>query len=157
MRCGQWNQVFALSLPYPLLAGVRAKQVLRVLTDKLLTPVGLRSLDEANDEYKAYYTGDIWKRDGSYHQGTVWSFLMGPYIDALFYVNGSESYGPASLLINNFLKHLDEAGIGTVSEIFDGAFPHKPKGCIAQAWGVGEVLRVIDEHKLRNESESKSF
>jgi len=147
------NQVFALSLPYPLLAGTRAKAVLTVITENLLTPFGLRSLDQANEQYKPHYVGDIWKRDGSYHQGTVWSFLLGPYVDASFYVNGVQARGPASLFIKTFLNHLNEAGVGTVSEIFDGAYPHMPKGCIAQAWGVGEVLRVIAEHDLIVKSE----
>ncbi len=142
------NQIYALSLPYPLLAGARAKSVLSVVTENLLTPRGLRSLNERNPQYKAHYTGDIFKRDGSYHQGTVWSFLLGPYIDASFYVNNEEAREPASLLIKSFLNHLDEAGVGSVSEIFEGAYPHAPKGCIAQAWGVGEVLRVILQYKL---------
>ncbi|MEJ7644160.1 MAG: amylo-alpha-1,6-glucosidase [Chryseolinea sp.] len=142
------NQLYALSLSYPLLAGYRAKCLLQIITQNLLTPRGPRSLNEGNEQYQPHYVGDIWKRDGSYHQGTVWSFLLGPYVDALFYVDEEAARDPAIRLIKEFLNHLDEAGIGTISEIFDGAYPHAPRGCISQAWGVGEVLRVIVEHSL---------
>jgi predicted glycogen debranching enzyme len=142
------NQIFALSLPFPLITGDRAKKVLQVVTDNLLTPRGLRSLASFHEEYRPAYGGNIWLRDGSYHQGTVWSYLLGPYVDALFYVKGEKAQPEAMRVIKKFLEHLDEAGVGTVSEIFDADPPHRPRGCIAQAWGVGEVLRVILKYNI---------
>jgi predicted glycogen debranching enzyme len=142
------NQIFALSLPYPVLSGDHAKKVLQSVTDNLLTPRGLRSLASFHEEYRPAYGGTVWMRDGCYHQGTVWSYLLGPYVDALFYVKGEKAKSDAFQVIKKFLDHLDEAGAGTVSEIFDADPPHIPRGCIAQAWGVGEVLRVILKYKL---------
>lgn len=142
------NQVFALSLPFPLLSGDRAKKILQTVTDNLLTPRGLRSLAGFHKEYRPAYGGDVWMRDGCYHQGTVWSYLLGPYIDALFYVKGEKGKPEAVRLVKKFLEHLDEAGVGTVSEIFDADPPHTARGCIAQAWGVGEILRVIVKYDL---------
>lgn len=142
------NQVFALSLPFPLISNDRAKKVLQSVTDNLLTPRGLRSLAGSHKEYRPAYGGDVWMRDGCYHQGTVWSYLLGPYIDALFYVKGEKAKNEATRIVKKFLEHLDEAGVGTVSEIFDADAPHVPRGCIAQAWGVGEVLRVILRYRL---------
>ena len=142
------NQLYALSLSFPLLSGDRAKKVLQTITDNLLTSRGLRSLAGFHKEFRPTYGGDIWMRDGCYHQGTVWSFLLGPYVDALFYVKGEKGRTDALRLVKRFLDHLDEAGIGTVSEIFDADPPHTPRGCIAQAWGVGEVLRVILKYNI---------
>jgi predicted glycogen debranching enzyme len=142
------NQIYALSLSFPLLSGDRAKKVLQTVTDNLLTSRGLRSLAGFHKEYRPAYGGDIWKRDGCYHQGTVWSFLLGPYVDALFFVKGEKGRTEALRLVKRFLDHLDEAGVGTVSEIFDADPPHTPRGCIAQAWGVGEVLRVILKYNI---------
>jgi predicted glycogen debranching enzyme len=142
------NQIFALSLPFPLLTKERARKVFDAVTQFLLTPRGLRSLATVHKDYRPVYGGDIWMRDSCYHQGTVWSFLLGPYIDALFRVEQGNSKTQALRIILRFLEHLNEAGIGTVSEIFDAEPPHTSRGCIAQAWGVGEVLRVIMEHDL---------
>ena len=142
------NQLYALSLPYPLIEGSKARSILSAITEQLLTPKGLRSLSPKHAAYKGTYGGDVWNRDGSYHQGTVWSFLLGAYIDALFYVNLNNTRESAITIVNTFLKHLNEAGIGTVSEIFDGDPPYTPRGCIAQAWGVAEILRVTLEHQL---------
>ena len=142
------NQIYALSLSFPLLSGDRAKKVLQTITDNLLTSRGLRSLAGFHKEYRPAYGGDIWMRDGCYHQGTVWSFLLGPYVDALFYVKGEKGRAEALRLVKRFFDHLDEAGVGTVSEIFDADPPHTPRGCIAQAWGVGEVLRVILKYNI---------
>lgn len=144
------NQVFAISLPFPLLTRERAVSVLKVVSQHLLTPRGLRTLEPGHHDYKGVCTGGVWNRDGAYHQGTVWSFLMGPYIDALFFVKGDKASKEASALFNEFMKHLDEHGVGTVSEIFDGDPPHTPRGCFAQAWGVAEALRVGVEHGLGN-------
>ena len=142
------NQIFALSLPFPVLSNDRAKKVLQTVNDNLLTPRGLRSLAGSHKEYRPAYGGDVWMRDGCYHQGTVWSYLLGSYIDALFYVKSEKARSEAVRIIKRFLEHLDEACVGTISEIFDADPPHSPRGCIAQAWGVGEVLRVILKYKL---------
>ncbi len=137
------NQLLALSLPFPLLAGERAARVLATVGQHLLTPVGLRSLAPFEPAYCPRYEGGPSARDGAYHQGTVWSWWLGPYCDALVAVHGPEA-GPARVraVLDGFAFHLAEAGVGSVSEIFDGDAPHTPRGCVAQAWGVAEVLRV---------------
>lgn len=142
------NQVFAISLPFPLLTKERATSVLKMVSQYLLTPRGLRSLEASHHDYKGTYAGGIWNRDGAYHQGTVWSFLMGPYIDALMFVKGEKGKKEAMALFNQFMLHLDERGVGSISEIFDGDAPHRPEGCMAQAWGVAEALRVAVEYRL---------
>ncbi|GAA4415556.1 amylo-alpha-1,6-glucosidase [Nibrella viscosa] len=143
------NQLLAISLPFPLLTMDKARKVLQVVEKTLYTPVGLRSLSPDHVEYKPVYGGDQWHRDGAYHQGTVWSWWLGPYIDALVNVKGRQmGTRQARQVLDNLAYHLNEAGIGTISEIFDGAAPHSPRGCIAQAWGVGELLRVIRVHQL---------
>jgi predicted glycogen debranching enzyme len=142
------NQVYAISLPFPLLTQERAKKVLATVTDHLLTPRGLRSLSPTDREYKPIYMGNLWYRDGAYHQGTVWSFLLGPYIDAVMYVKEAEGKAEATRFLSQFFTHLDEACIGSVSEIFDGETPHAPRGCVAQAWSVAEILRVAIRHEL---------
>ncbi len=142
------NQVYAISLPFPLIEGAQALMIMDKLKNSLLTPRGLRSLSPDHSEYKPHYGGDSWHRDGAYHQGTVWSFLLGPYIDALIKTKGNEAKEEATAILAKFFTHLDEAGVGTVSEIFDADAPHTSRGCIAQAWGVAEVLRVAVEHEL---------
>ena len=145
------NQLFALGLCFPLIKGKQARSVLQIVQEKLLTPYGLRSLAPDDANYKGTYAGNIEQRDGAYHQGTVWSWLIGPYIDALFnnYDKKSASI-MAQQAINPLVIHLNDAGIGSISEIFDGDAPHAPRGCIAQAWSVGELLRVIRQYKLNN-------
>ncbi len=138
------NQIFAVSLPHPVLTGEKAKAVFECVTKHLLTPYGLRSLAPGHPEYKSQCAGDLVSRDSAYHQGTVWAWLIGPYIDALVNVKGK---APAVRkeglrIIEPLLKHLEEAGLGTVSEIFDGDAPHTPRGCYAQAWSVAELLRA---------------
>jgi len=143
------NQLFAISLPFMLIDDqVKASAILHIVTQHLYTPVGLRSLSPQDSSYTGVYDGNPYKRDSSYHQGTVWSWLLGPYIDALMKIPGSVQ--KAEIVIDNFAYHLQEAGIGSISEIFDGDAPHFPRGCIAQAWGVAELMRVIREHKLYN-------
>jgi len=142
------NQIYAISLPFTLLRKDRATKVFKVVKDHLFTPKGLRSLDSAHSDYKPVYGGDPWHRDGAYHQGTVWSFLLGAYVDALMKLKGNKGKSEARRILNAFYNHLDEAGIGSISEIFDAEPPHTPRGCIAQAWGVAEILRVAVEHKL---------
>jgi predicted glycogen debranching enzyme len=140
------NQLFAISLPYALIEGKQAAAVLKIAEQKLYTPVGLRTLPKDDDRYIGIYGGDAWHRDSAYHQGTVWSWLLGPYVDALMKVEGKKP--KAKKVIDAFKYHLNEGCIGSVSEIFDADAPHHPRGCIAQAWGVAEVLRVMKEYEL---------
>ncbi|MEO5569749.1 MAG: amylo-alpha-1,6-glucosidase [Bacteroidia bacterium] len=142
------NQLFAISLSHQLIDGEKAKSILKVVTEKLYTPVGLRSLSQDHPDYKGRYRGNQLERDGAYHQGTVWSWLLGPYIDSIIRVKGAKGKAEAKKVIQNFSYHFNEDCIGSVSEIFDGDAPHAPRGCIAQAWSVGELLRVIKEYKL---------
>ena len=134
------NQIFSISLTNPILRREKWETILNVVKDNLLTPYGLRSLAPGNPEYKAKYYGDLRSRDAAYHQGTVWAWLIGPYIDAYLkvYPNNKKD---ANKLLESFFPHLDEAGIGSISEIFDADSPYHPNGCIAQAWSVAEVLR----------------
>ncbi len=137
------NQLFAIALPFALFDDVRAEQILHVCETQLLTPVGLRTLAPTDPHYRGQITGDQHSRDTAYHQGTVWPWLLGAYIDALLRYRGESGRESARGLIANMHAHLSEAGAGTISEIFDGDAPHTPRGCIAQAWSVGEVLRVL--------------
>jgi predicted glycogen debranching enzyme len=143
------NQVFSLSLPYPLLTGERAEAVLAVVESRLLTPLGLRSLDPADPAYRPTYGGDMWSRDGAYHQGTVWGWLLGPWVTALVRCRGEKGRRQARRLLESASRHLDEAGVGSYSEIFDAEPPHAPRGCIAQAWSVAELLRCYLQDVLR--------
>ncbi len=106
----------------------------------LLTTYGLRSLSAADPAYRGDYGGDQRRRDGAYHQGPVWTWLMGPYVEAHYRVHGDRM--AALELLRPFAHHLRDAGLGTISEILEGDPPHLPRGCIAQAWGVAETLRV---------------
>jgi len=139
------NQIFALSLPYPLLDRRRARSVLRAVEQRLTTPLGLRSLDPGDPDYCGRYQGDVPARDGAYHQGTVWAWLLGPYVTALVRVRGERGKREARRLLESFSTHLGEAGLGSVSEIFDGDEPHRPRGCPLQAWSVAEILRAAVE------------
>ena len=140
------NQVFAISLANTLLSKERAVSVLHVIEHNLLTPRGLRTLSPSDPNYIGRYEGGPEKRDGAYHQGTVWPWLMGPYISAYTRTFGKKAGRKfASAWLENFSEHLHEACLGQVSEIFDGDAPHKPRGCVAQAWSVAELLRAIVE------------
>jgi predicted glycogen debranching enzyme len=134
------NQVFAISLPHPVLAPKYWAPVVEVVKEKLLTPVGLRSLSPDHPDFKARYYGDLRARDAAYHQGTVWAWLIGPYLDAWLKVHPEDQAGAADLL-EGFRAHLGEACLGTISEVFDAEAPFTPRGCAAQAWSVAEVLR----------------
>ncbi|MGH7928932.1 MAG: amylo-alpha-1,6-glucosidase, partial [Candidatus Binatia bacterium] len=134
------NQVMAFSLRYPVLHRSRWEPVLRVVQNRLLTPYGLRSLAPGHPNYKEKYFGDLRSRDAAYHQGTVWAWLIGPFIDAWLRVHPAD-YVTARDFIKEFSAHLSDAGVGTVSEVFDAEAPFRPRGCIAQAWSVAEVLR----------------
>ena len=135
------NQIFAISLDHPVLDPARWRPVFDVVRDRLLTPVGLRSLAPGHRDYKPQYYGDLRARDAAYHQGTVWGWLVGPFIDAWLKVHPDDQAGARACLAG-FTAHLDDAGIGTISEIFDAEQPFTPRGCIAQAWSVAEVLRA---------------
>jgi predicted glycogen debranching enzyme len=135
------NQLMAISLDHPVLEQSRWKPVLDVVRERLLTPVGLRSLAPGHRDYKAQYYGDLRARDAAYHQGTVWGWLVGPFVDAWLRVTPEDKAG-ARACLDGFAAHLNEAGVGTLSEIFDADEPYTPRGCIAQAWTVAEVLRV---------------
>ena len=136
------NQVFAISLDHPVLDEARWEPVVKAVTDRLLTPVGLRSLAPGHPDYKPKYYGDLRARDAAYHQGTVWAWLIGPYVDAWLKLHPNDAAG-ARQLLTGFEAHLNEACIGSISEIFDAEPPYVPRGCIAQAWSVAEVLRVL--------------
>jgi predicted glycogen debranching enzyme len=135
------NQVFSISLPNAVLARERWTPVLTVVRDRLLTPVGLRSLAPADHDYKARYFGDLRARDAAYHQGTVWAWLVGPFVDAWLKVH-PEDTAFARQTLEGFIPHLDDGCIGSISEVFDANEPYTQRGCIAQAWSVAEVLRV---------------
>jgi predicted glycogen debranching enzyme len=135
------NQLLALSLKHPVLDPEYWKPVLQVVEEKLLTPVGLRSLSRDHPDYKPKYFGDLRARDAAYHQGTVWAWLIGPFIDAWLRIN-PERHAEARKFLKGFEPHLNEACIGTISEIFDAEPPFTPRGCIAQAWSVAELLRT---------------
>jgi glycogen debranching enzyme len=134
------NQIMSIGLPFAVLSRNRWRPVLDAVTDHLVTPYGLRSLSPADPHYVGWYAGDVGHRDSAYHQGTVWPWLLGPYVDAYIRVYGSYDSGRARL--EALRKHLSVAGLGSISEIFDGDAPHSPQGCIAHAASVGEVLRI---------------
>jgi len=134
------NQVISISLKYPVLTPERWKPVLDIVHRELLTPVGLRSLSPRDKDYKPQYDGDLWTRDAAYHQGTVWAWLIGPFIDA-WHRAWPEDLDSLRTFLSGFEHHLSEEGAGTISEIFDAEPPFRPRGCIAQAWSVAEILR----------------
>ena len=137
------NQVIAISLAYSMLWQDRAASVLHVVEQELLTPRGLRTLSPKDPNYIGRYEGEPRHRDGAYHQGTVWPWLMGPYITAYLKTFGKRAGRKfAAAWLEQFQDHLHEACLGQVSEIFDGDAPHAPRGCVAQAWSVAELLRA---------------
>jgi predicted glycogen debranching enzyme len=136
------NQIMSIALTYPILDKHRWPSVVNAVTDQLLTPFGLRSLSPYHPDYKQNYDGDLYTRDAAYHQGTVWAWLIGPYIDAWIKTN-PENRAKVNYVLAQFYQHMSEAGIGSISEIFDAEHPYTPRGCIAQAWSVAEVLRCL--------------
>jgi glycogen debranching enzyme len=134
------NQVLAISLDHPVLERDRWESVLRVVQERLLTPVGLRSLAPGEPEYKSRYFGDLRARDAAYHQGTVWAWLIGPWVDSWLKLHPDDHEGARAFLVGS-IAALDDFGVGTIAEIFDAEAPYTPRGCIAQAWSVAEVLR----------------
>lgn len=138
------NQIFAISLRFPVLEKEHWKSVMDTVKTELLTSYGLRTLSQSHPDFKAYYTGDLWARDAAYHQGTVWPWLIGPFIDAWLKVY-PDSIEEAKSFLYELEKHLEESCIGTVGEIFDSADPYHARGCFAQAWSVAELLRVYSK------------
>jgi predicted glycogen debranching enzyme len=139
------NQIFAVSLGFSPLSPREQSSVVDVVQKNLLTPFGLRTLNVQDDRYKGTYAGPQLQRDEAYHQGTVWPYLIGPFIESFLKVNdySRKSKKTAAEFIQPLLQHLTEhACIGSISEIFDGDAPHNPRGCIAQAWSVAELIRA---------------
>jgi predicted glycogen debranching enzyme len=134
------NQLLAFSLAHPVLEQRRWERVLQVAQERLLTPVGLRSLAPGHPDYKPRYYGDLRSRDAAYHQGTVWAWLIGPFVECWLKVY-PEDRASARAFLEGFVPHLGQACIGSVSEIFDAEPPFTPRGCVAQAWSVAELLR----------------
>ena len=140
------NQIFAVGgLPFPLLDGVKAAGVVQVVEQHLLTPLGLRSLSPEHPDYQPHYQGGVRERDGAYHQGTVWPWLIGPFVEAWVRVNGNNAVA-RSAASERFLPplhaHLTEAGLGHITEVADAEAPFTPGGCPFQAWSLGELLRL---------------
>jgi predicted glycogen debranching enzyme len=134
------NQVFAISLSHPVLDRERWGPVMDVVRQRLLTPLGLRSLAPGEPDYKPTYHGDLRSRDAAYHQGTVWPWLIGPFVDAWLKLHPNDKAGGRRFL-KGLADHLGEACVGSISEIADAQEPFTPRGCIAQAWSVAETLR----------------
>jgi predicted glycogen debranching enzyme len=139
------NQIFAVSLMFSPLLAHQKKSVVDVVQKELLTPYGLRTLNVQDSRYKSIYTGPQSQRDEAYHQGTVWPYLMGAFVESYLKVNGfsRKSKKKAAEFIELLMQHLTNEGcLGQICEIFDGDAPHKPKGCFAQAWSVAELIRA---------------
>jgi predicted glycogen debranching enzyme len=139
------NQIFAVSLPFSPLTSQQQASVVDTIQQNLLTPYGLRTLAPSDSRYRGTYTGPQQQRDEAYHQGTVWPYLIGPFVEAYLKVNGfsKESKAQAVEFIEPLIQHLTNDGcLGQVCEIFDGDPPHKPRGCLAQAWSVAELIRA---------------
>lgn len=140
------NQILAVGgLPQPLLTGERARSVVEAVEQRLGTPLGLRTLDPDDPHYRGRYEGGVLDRDGAYHQGTAWPWLLGPFVEAWIRVRGETDEAKREAcrrFVEPVLEHLDDAGLGHISEIADGDPPHTPRGCPFQAWSVGEMLRL---------------
>ena len=141
------NQIFAVSLPHGMLSPERARRVVETVRKELLTPIGLRTLSRYDHRYRGRCEGGVVERDTAYHLGTVWPWMMGPFITAFMKVNDRSEGARLECRqwLEAFGEHLESAGLGHVSEIADGEFPHTPRGCIAQGWSVAELLRAAVE------------
>ena len=138
------NQIFAVSLCHELISGERARRIVDRVARDLLTPYGLRTLAPSDPQYRGRYEGDPLSRDSAYHQGTVWPWLIGPFLEAYLKVNGhtAEARAQARLWLAELGRYIDDEGVGQLPEVFDGDAPHRAGGCMAQAWSVAEVLRA---------------
>jgi glycogen debranching enzyme len=136
--------VIAVSLRHNLLGRERTLAVLDAAERDLLTPYGLRTLAPSDPRYRPRYEGDVWSRDTAYHQGTVWPWLGGPFFAAKIRYSADrlQAIAETQAWLDCFSRHFGEAGLGQISEIFDADEPHNPRGCIAQAWSVAELLRL---------------
>jgi predicted glycogen debranching enzyme len=143
------NQIIAAALDFTMLDKSKRAQVVDVVQRELLTPCGLRTLARAEPAYRGVYSGSRWSRDQAYHNGTVWPWLLGPYATAVRKVKNNSTQELKNCLLPLFTQQIFQAGLGTISEIFDGDPPHTPRGCIAQAWSVAEPLRAYVEDVLR--------
>ena len=139
------NQVFAVSLPHSMLMPERARAVVEVVEQELLTPYGLRSLSPKDPKYRPRYEGNAFERDSAYHQGTVWPWLLGPFISAYIKVNGGTKAAreQGRVWLQPLASYMADQGVGQVPEVFDGSAPHRAGGCFAQAWSVAELLRAL--------------
>ncbi len=139
------NQLFAVSLKHSMLSMFKAKKVVQKVESELFTPLGLRSLSPKDEKYRPIYAGSPHERDSAYHQGTVWAWLMGAFLTSVkrTYPKGRKSRQYVEKILDGFKTNLETAGVGQISEIFDGDEPHNPRGCFAQAWSVAEILRVL--------------
>lgn len=145
IRC---NQIIAVALPYSPLSEKQQHAVFNIVYRQLYTPVGLRSLSPTHSDYKSHYYGALHTRDLAYHQGTVWAWPMGPFIDAAMKTQNDKNF--AANLLRGMKQHFySEAGIHGISEVFDGDAPHAARGCFNQAWSVAETLRVIAQYDLK--------
>ncbi len=155
------NQIIAAALDFTMLNTEKSEKVVKVVQRELVTPFGLRTLARSDSRYKGMYIGDRLSRDSAYHNGTVWPWLLGPFITAFLKVKGQEElwleYALKNYLLPLFREQIFNAGLGTLSEIYDGDEPHAPRGCVAQAWSVAEPLRayVEDVVRLRPKYEKK--
>ena len=141
------NEIIAVSLPFMRLTQDQARRVVGVVQRELLTPYGLRTLAPGDPQYQGRYEGDPAARDSRYHQGAAWPWLMGPFITGYLKVNRRSVVArrQAETWLRPLREHLCEAGLGQISELFDGDAPYTPRGCIAQAWSVAELLRSTSE------------
>jgi len=157
------NQIIAVSLDFNMLNGERSRNVVHVVQRELLTPCGLRTLERSDSRYRGVYFGDRRSRDQAYHNGTVWPWLLGPFTTAFLKANGctdsNRQYALKNLIQPLLMMQMSQAGLGTISEIFDGDEPHMPRGCIAQAWSIAEPLRAYVEDVLlvRNGSDAQTL
>jgi predicted glycogen debranching enzyme len=144
------NQVVAISLTNAVMEGEKAKKIVRKVLEELYTDFGIRSLSPKEDGYKGNYSGSQYNRDAAYHQGTAWAWLSGHFIRAYVrvYRENKPALRKARVFVENFRDHMKDSCIGEISEIFDGDWPFFPRGCIAQAWSVGEILRTYVESVL---------
>ena len=144
VRC---NQIWAASMPFSMLDEAMASKVVTKVFEELYTPVGLRSLSPKDEDFKPFYGGKHFDRDMAYHQGTVWGFPLGAYY--LAYLRWAKDKEEAKRIVklelNSLEASLKEGCVGHIAEIYDGLYPHDSKGCFAQAWSVGELLRVYEE------------
>jgi glycogen debranching enzyme len=143
------NQIIAAALDFRMLGNDKNKQIVEFVQREFLTPFGLRTLSRSDPRYRGNYEGDARMRDQTYHNGTIWPWLTGPFTTAFLKANGysvkNRQYAYKTFIQALFEKHIYNAGLGTISEIFDGDAPNKPRGCVAQAWSVAEPFRAYIE------------